>query len=217
MIRNKTIIIVALIVAVASVTIGFAAFSSTLRISSSATVTPSDSTFQNQVYFTNYTGGACTKTKATTVTASRTSSGSTATSGTVTNGTSISGLSVSMTKDQFANYDVCVYNASPYTAYLKTVQIGQPTCTAGEGATTSLVQSACKFMFLSVYLGNFEKEGHQGTTFDVNNHSLAPGETEKLTIGINYDIYNGSGDIVYVDGPWSVEFGTTTLTYSTVD
>lgn len=208
--NNKTITIVALIIAVASLTIGFAAFSSTLTINSSATVTPDASTFN--VGFST----AIDSLKPGTLNSSSTL-GEPAT----ITGTSITGLKANLKNPgEYADYIFFVYNAGEYDAYLNDIvfknisgETVNKKCVAGEGATESLVQEACAGIKLEVMEAGYNGGRYiDSTVNNISNTILLKGKGRAVYVKISY-LENG----VRADGPFTVEFGDITLNYSSVD
>ena len=205
---RKKLIIFMLMSSIASLSIGFAAFSTTLNISSSASVNPNSDNFKVK-FSTNQNSlvvGA--------VTPSSNSNGLTVLNGSINNTTNptLTNLSVTFTKPgQSVAYRVYAINVGEYTAYLNNVIFsGEKTCTPGEGASTSLVQSACNSIKIDVSVENslFEEDTPSGYIFS---NPLEPGASEEIIISFQYES-NGA----YVDGPFSIKFPDITLIYSTV-
>ena len=210
--KDKKIIIVALIMAVISLSVGFAAFSSTLTISSSATVTPNSSDFK--VIFSS------SETSAATTAITPSVSGATASNATVT-GTKLSNISVAFTEPgQRADYAFYVRNDGQYDAYLNNVNIGSITCTPGTGATKALVDSACEGIKISVTYGvggtGMSTSGQivdkSTSQTNLTDYKLISGEYVYAIFRIMYN--SGSAR---ADGPFTVTIGDTTFDFSTVD
>ena len=202
----KILSIVALVLAISAMTLGFAAFSTTLNISSSASVTPNSSNFsvkfsteQNSLVEGDvepYVSGSD-------VVASK---------GKIVNGASptLTNLSVSFTKPgQYVTYNIYVRNEGEYTAYLNNVNfIGEKTCVADSDATSTFVNSACNDITIAILHDlDVYKENKQ-----ITNQPLEKGSSEFMTIRILYD---GSG--TPVDGSFKITFPSISLVYSTVD
>ena len=136
---SKVIAVVALLVAVIGLSVGFASFSSTLTISSSANVTPNSDTFK--VVFSS--NGTILTTEA--VIGDVTGTGASATNATINNDTNptISGLAANFTEPgQKVVYTFYAHNSGEYDAFLKSVTYANVTgkseskvCTAGSGTT----------------------------------------------------------------------------------
>ena len=202
----KMLLIVALLLAISAMTLGFAAFSTTLNISSSASITPSSADFA--VKFSTSQTSLVTDA----VEPSSKTAGITTTNGTIVNSVSptLSNLSASFTSPgQYVEYTVYVRNEGEYTAYLNNINyLGDKTCIATSGTTESLVQSACDSINITVTIGS--------TTYDyttpITIHTLKSGTGEKIKIRLEYD-ENGT----YVDGQFRITFPSISLVYSTVD
>lgn len=205
---SKIIAIVALVVAVVGLSVGFAAFSSVLTIESSAEVAPQADTFKVgfSVSDSDLVGGDITPVV----------SGATADKVTLANEgnkATITGLKANFTEPgQSATYNFYVYNDSPYTAYLNTIKTtdGQQfkTCAIPEGsaATQGLVTAACGGISLTVQVGGDTYDGSETVT---PNTSL----TSKTAVPVTVTIaYNGTNR---ADGPFTVDFGNVELHYST--
>ena len=144
--RNTTLILIMTLVSVLGLTIAFAAFSSTLTISSSANVTPELGEFK--VVFSSKSDSLST----TGVTVTKTGN---ATAGTPTIDNSgnptISGISANFTSPgEKVEYTFYARNAGNYDAYLSSVVFNNikgktsfKECVAGTGTTSSLVSAAC--------------------------------------------------------------------------
>lgn len=205
--NSKVIALVALVVAVVGLGVGFAAFSSTLTISSSATVTPNANTFkvllsnsQTAVASGNVTGTAST--------------GATAGTATVSADTlKITGLKANFTApNQTVSYTFYAHNTGEYIAYLTQVTgIAKANCVAkaGGGATPGLVTAACNHITIKVSVGATE---FTASNTAIKSHSLAKGAKETVVVTITY-----AETTDRVDGPVDVSFGDITLKYSSVD
>ena len=143
----KILSIVALVLAISAMTLGFAAFSTTLNISSSASVTPNSTNF-SVVFSANPSSSVNT------VEPSYTTEGATATPGKIVNSTTptLTNLSANFTAPgQYVEYTLYIRNVGQYTAYLNNINyLGEKTCIAESHATESLVQSACENINVNV-------------------------------------------------------------------
>lgn len=211
---GQFIALLALIVAIVGVSVGFAAFSSALSIQSSATVTPDKSTM-NVDFSSSDTAVVTDAIKPTT-----TPSTVVATDATIDNSSDpvIKNLSATFKEPgQKAVYTFYAYNAGELEAFLKSIvyknvsdKASNKVCTAGEGTTDALVQKACDGISLKVKVGT-EAETSSGIA-SINNHSLAKGKSEAITVTLEY-----ASDATRVDGDFTVSFGDVTLNYSSVD
>jgi len=207
--QKQWLYIIAIMLSVAGLALGFAAFSNTLTIKSSATVTPSSENFsvkfsssgtefkEDEIIPTKMIGTA-----------------QTATNAIINNSTknpTLSNLNVTFTEpDQWVEYTVYVYNAGEYTAYLDTSKLNdypEVTCTIPEGseATQSLVDAACKSIDVTVNVG--------GST------SIEPGEFTRVSVTIaNYDIPEGSEEpTVRADGEFIVNVEDITMYFTSAN
>ena len=211
--RKKQIyVICALLVVIAGLGIGFAAFSTTLNISSSATVSPSSSNFALGFYPSQI------PTLDDGVVSPSTSGGASGNNVTLSPGsTTITGLKADFTEPgQKIEYKFFVGNDGEYDAYLRAVNFlnvsgksSNKVCTPGTGATASLVEATCNAISMKI-----EVNGYIGTTTDtsLSGYTLLKGAFTPVTVTISYD-ENGAR----ADGPFTVEFGGISLDYSTVD
>ena len=204
--RLKIISIVALVIAVCGMSLGFAAFSTSLKLSSSAMVTPDDATFS--VKFSTNKDELIVDD----VVPSEISSGLTASNGVIDNSAAptLKNLSVEFTvPGQYVEYTFYARNEGEYTAYLNNVYFdGQKKCSAGEGVDQSSVDSACSSINLLVYVNGEE----YNETTPISGHTLAKGAGDEVKIKISYD----EGGSVITD-PFNIKFGNIAMIYSTID
>jgi hypothetical protein len=197
-----------------SLSVGFAAFSNSLVIKSSAKVTPNSSTF-NVDFSSSGTSLATTA-----VAPTKTPTTLTATSAAIDNTSdpTISNLSVTFTEPgQKVVYTFYAYNAGQYDAYLKSITYANVTgktaakvCTAASGTTDTLVQAACDDITVSVKVGDLSEVS--GSKASITGHTLAKGAFEQVTVTIEYA---SNGD--RADGDFTVAFGDITLLYSSAN
>lgn len=212
--RTQYIAIIALVIGVVGLSIGFSAFSSVLQIQSSATVKPDSSTMN--VDFSSSSTEVLTEKITPTVTGTT----ATATDATIdnTSAPTISNLSATFTAPgQKAVYSFYAYNAGELEAFLKSVVYSNATggtapkvCTAKSGTTDTLVQNACNGISLKVKVGT-EAEVSGGKA-GITTHSLAKKTSEKVEVTIEY-----AADADRADGDFTVSFGDVTLNYSSTD
>ena len=223
--KQKVMAIVALCISILGLTLGFAAFSNTLTISSSATVSPDDADFDINVYGVESTVARDDIYNEEVYTSTTTSSPWTENDGKektpikiIDNGKSItiSDISVGLVEPgDSVTYNFLIKNEGEYDAYIDTSlfdryfsgdNIG---CTPGDGATPELVENACKWIVASHMFMNYQ-----------GNH-IESGEVYKLAKGdyILLDIlifYVKNQPYSRADGEFSVEFPDVTLEFSSV-
>ena len=212
----KVISVIALIIGVIGLTLGFAAFTSTLTIRSSVEVKPAGNTFN--VNFSSTSGLVETND----IEPSVSSPNVVATNATIDNtgNPTISGLNVTFTEPgQSATYEFHSYNGGEYSAYLNSIvyeNIANGTspkvCTPKPGTTESLVASVCSDIVVSVKVGN--EPVTTGSVSKIANHSLKKGNSEDIVITISYV---KKDEQTLVDGDFTVSFGNIVLDYSSVD
>ena len=201
---TKYLAIFALLVSVVGLSLGFAAFTTTVSITANADYSATNAS-------TNYRGGVLS-TVANMVTPGNvlpTTDGATAGTATLTDAT-ISNLSAHFTEPgQSVKYSFYGFNDSEFVTYLNSVVFGTKTCTAGSGTNDSYVQAACNDIVMSIKAGD---EEFTETETNVVNHAVASQTSELIEVLIEY-VAGGAT----ADGDFTVDFGTTVLTYSTVD
>lgn len=215
--KNRTgqvIAILALFVGIVGLSVGFAAFSNTLTIKSSATVTPDSSIFN--VDFSD----SATEVLTDPVTAVTTPNTLAATEATIDNTGSptISNISATFTEPgQKAVYTFYAYNAGELDAYLNNISFANVTggsttkvCTAAKDTTDALVQEACKGITLSVQVGS--ESATTGSVSNISGHKLAKSNADTVVVTLEY-----AADSANADGDFTVAFGDVTLNYSSVD
>ena len=199
----KYISLIALLIAVFSVSFGFAAFTRAINISAISDVSPKT---------TEYNGGVLSisnsSVKTGSVTASTTNK-ATAEKAILTKDT-ISNISAHFTKPgQSVKYSFYGYNDNTIVTYLNSVVFGTKTCKAVDGENTTLVNDACSSIKMTIKIGN---ETFTSNNVNVKNHSLEAMKSEPIEVKIEY---LSSGAIA--DKKFKVDFGTSVLTYSTID
>ena len=205
---SKYLAIIALLISVVGVSLGFAAYSNTVQIKARADVRPDSS---------SYRGGELSTSSSDVVTGTvtpTTSGGCTAEDATI-NANGIEDIHVHFTApDQSATYSFYGVNRSEFTSYLNEVNFGAKTCSPsnvnGNAATTSYVTEACNDIVMTIAAG--PTDDWLETDNDVDGHSLASGGSETVTVTIEY---LDGGQVA--DGDFDVNFGTSTLVYGTVD
>lgn len=207
--KRKIIVIVALVVSIIGMSLGFAAFSTTLSISSSASVTPNSSDFnveflENVVstYVVTHPGGV----GGIEPIVSGGANGSIIEVG----GTSISGLKANFTAPgQTVTYDFYVANTGNYDAYLRSVEFGNVSCIPGTDATSGMVEDACGSISIKLEI---DEDLYTETNTLITNKILYKDTYLPVRVTLSYDIGGARAD-----GAFDVEFGNIELEYSTVD
>ena len=212
--KVQMIAIVALVVGIVGLSVGFAAFSSVLNIQTSANVKP-DSSILNIDF-----SSAEDKVKVAEIIPTATPNSLVTTNGVIDNSVdpTISNLSATFTEPgQSVVYKFYAYNAGELNAYLKSIvfsnvagQNATKICTAGQGTTDALVQKACEKISVKVKVGN-EIETTTGKA-SITGHTLAKDNGELVTVTLEYEAVAGRAD-----GDFSVAFGDITLNYSSAD
>lgn len=213
--RNRNLLLFILVGAVLFMSVGFAAFSSQLTISSSAIVKPDASAFRvvfsssGTQYLTNDVSGSRT-------------GDATAGKAVIANdgdNPTIKNLTATFTgPGESVKYEFYVYNSGAYVAYLTDIKFNNvddeslpKLCTAidATSVTDSLMNSACNDISVTVDIGN---NSVTNSTSMISGNSLDKNAFKKVTVTIKYED-NGNRS----DGDFKVEFGDIKFTYSTVD
>lgn len=212
--NSKQITIAVLVAAIICLSVGFSAFSTTLNISSSANVSPDSSTFN--VLFSSSSETLETNS----IIPSKNPEELVANSATINNSDTptISNLGGTFTSPgQSITYTFYARNEGEYNAYLKDIifnnvqsESSPKVCTAMEGTTDSLVQTACNDIKIKVKVGNEDETTE--TKNGIMGHALLQGNSEMITVTISYES-NGTR----ADGDFSVSFGDISLNYNSVD
>lgn len=215
----KILSIITLVIAIAGMSLGFAAFSTTLNISSSASVTPNSDNF-NIIFCNSINIGDCNS-YVNHFLDYKTVNGAT-NGGTIADvmGTYASDLGASFTTtNQSIIYQLYVQNIGEYDAYLRGISYtsldngNYKKCTAATSdstkATDTLVQAACEGIKVTVSVGGTPYE--LGST-NIFGHKLSKNSAEEVLFTIEYA--DGS---TLVDGPFNVKIADIKLDYSTVD
>ena len=210
---TKVIAIVALCVAVFGLSVGFAAFSNDLTITSEATVKPNASDFD-----VNFSSSNTSETDGD-VTATPSNESVTAEPATISNATAptISGIEVQFTEPgQSATYSFFAHNAGKYKAFLNNVSFKKATdaatniaCVAAEGTNAAMVASACDGISIKVKVGTTTFEGSTPT---ITSHELTIDQYEPVEVTIEY-----ASGAARADGDFQVNIGDIVLTYGSVD
>ena len=208
----RYLVVLALLISVVALSLGFAAFSRTLTIKSSATVTNAQDA--GVVLSTSTTAA---NTGNVTPTVSPSSNGPTGAVATLAADT-ISGLKATFTgTNQTVTYTFAARNTGAFTYYLNQVNFlnaeGSETtkvCTAKTGTTQSYVDAACNGITLSVKVGT--SSAYTTTQASLSGHSLAKNTGEAVVVTITY-----ANNASVADGDFDVAFGDIQLVYGTAD
>lgn len=219
--RARVIAIVSLLVGVLGLSMGFAAFSSTLTIKSSAEVVVDSSVFN--VDFSKSSDSVVDDDIVPVLDPSD-EPGFTATNAVIDNDNGdavIKNLHAVFTKPgQKATYNFYTKNAGDLNAFLKSVTFSNVSgesvtkkCTAKSGTTQSLVNSACTGISLTVTVGSetFTQTTLRNAFANPTAHDLSKNVAESVKVTISY--VAGSDQ---ADGDFDVAFGDVTLLYSSV-
>lgn len=202
--NTKIIIAITLIIAVAGLSLGFAAFSTTLTITSKAHVNPGNN--MNVVFVS--TAGEENVQVAGTLSGegSGTDTNFKADNATITD-TTITGLKAYFTKaGQSVTYKFKVKNKTENPAYLNSV-VGQSTplsCAANEGTNQDLVDQDCENVTISLKLANSD-----AVFGSAPKRLLDAGATEDVEVTISY------AGATHADGDFEVTFKDINLVYGT--
>lgn len=202
--KQQLLMIVALVVGIASLSIGFAAFSATLNISSSAKVTPDSSSFS--VVFS----GSESDPNVVNIYPDDANMGTVAKA----SGTTISDMNIVFNGSgyQVVEYSFYVHNTGAFPAYLKSIDFGEgKVCRATGDANDALVQAACDDIVIGIYSDVIEIYQQGGGVYEYGGYKLDAGDYEKIVI---YFLYNGEA---LADGEFSVEFDDINFNYSSAD
>ena len=229
--KQKLIAIIALTLSVLGLTLGFAAFSNTLTISSSATVTPDSGDFKLVFYGVendknfDQTGDPMTEITSPVKSEPRTFGKVTATTAIIDNESlTIKNINVAYTEpgDTVA-YNFKIVNEGKYTVYITkddfkefADSLANKTCVAKAGTTDSLVQEACKNIDTGVLSMEYTDNGGQ---FD-SQYMETSSDYMELPVGGYADLYihyyYSSSNSTRADGDFEVIYSDAKLNYSTV-
>ena len=220
--RARVIAIVGLLVGILGLSLGFAAFSNTLTIKSSAEVKPDDSIFN--VDFSKNSDSVDGSEIVPVLNPSNVT-GFTATNAVIDNDNGdavIKNLHAVFTEPgQEVTYNLYTKNAGELKAYLKSVTFSNVSgesatkkCTAKSGdnaAAPALVQSACQGITLTITVGteSFTQTTLRSAFASATAHDLAKDGSEPVKVRIAYE--SGS---TQADGGFDVAFGDITLLYT---
>ena len=233
---GKAIAIVALLIGVVGLTIGFAAFSNTLRVSSQAEYNP-----DNNIFNVDFSSEAGTLTDGNLApkTLTPATDGPTGATATISNASdpTITGIKATFTEPgQSVVYEFYTRNAGQMEAFLRgvtfetatpaagevsgvtTVGSGFKTCTQltkgtpGNPATVTTMTAACEDITLTLSVGTENMTGGKARaafTPSATAHDLAVSGEEKVTLTISYPAGSDRAD-----GDFTVNFGDISFLYS---
>ena len=220
--KTKTMAIIALIISVLGLTLGFAAFSNTLTISSSATVSPDASGFNISVYGLSTASSRIENFNSSSTSVPKLRGAKNATTAKITDtGKSItlSDLSVEMTAPgEKASYLFMIKNEGEYDAYLNNAKLEElyygtnGTCIALENTTPTLVENACEHIILSIVL-----EDEYGNPLNNTNEEIKIEKGKYILAQV--DIFYHAGTITEAaraDGDFTIDFEDISLEFSSV-
>lgn len=196
--HNKLILIILLIL-ILGLSIGFAAFTSKLKIQSTATVSPDANSFK--VVFSS---------KSNVLEEGNIVLGGKATGGVFEkNATTLSSLNANFTAPgQTATWKFYAYNNGEYDAFLNSVTLGAIVCTP-DGADPAKVIEAAKGINIKISVGG---QTYTSTTEGINSHILQKGKGEEVIVTLSY----ADGSAI-VDGKFNVNIGDIILEYNSAD
>ena len=211
--KTRIISVIALVIAVVGMTLGFAAFSNTLVISSSATVKPDASTFN--VELSPITASSDNKT----VIGLNNAGEQVATATISDDKKTLTGVTANFTvPNETITYTFYAVNTGEYKAYLSEVlfkevvnETSSKVCTIPDDstATASLVADACDDISISITVDGKEFTGnmplYDGTGIGIGSYST-------IVVKITYK-ENGAR----ADGEFNISFGDITLNYTSAD
>lgn len=197
--KNKKWLLIILLLAVILLAIGFAVFTTQLKIQSSATVSPDPNNFK--VVFSS---------SATSATEGRIIYGGKAEGGTFEkNGTTLSGLTANFTAPgQTATWKFYAFNGGEYDAFLNKVTLGAVICTPN-GADPTKVAEAAKGISINISIGG---KKYTSSNDNINSHELVKGAGEEVLVTLSYAAGSAA-----VDGNFDVSIGDIVLEYNSAD
>ncbi len=204
---TKIVSIVALVVAVVCLSIGFAAFSKQLTLTPEAVVSGAGA--ENFVVKFSNTNLSQTEGK---VTGSTTGSEGVTAEEAILTETTITNLKAKFTQGgQTVTYKFYVHNAGAMDAYLTGVEFSKPnpTCTLTADGNQDLVDSACEKLKVTINAGG---EDYTSTNNAIQGKTLSKDSYAEVTVKIEYQ--EGASA---VDGAFDVDFGSITLNYRSRD
>lgn len=225
---TKVIAVVALVVAVIGLSLGFAAFTNVLTITPTAEVQPLNSL---RVLFSS--SNSAQEEIGTNIGIQYLPSGETTTypsftastpiiSNTVATAPTLGNLKATFIRPgESVTYTLYIHNDSTYDASLTAIAFGNKSCNAKSGTNQTLVDAACDEIDISVTVGGgtneptaVTKTQNTSSSSTVTGHVIGDGEYETVTVTLSYaDLSSGAGN-TDLNGDFDVSFGNVTLTYT---
>lgn len=200
--NSKRIAIIALLLALLALAIGFAAFSKSVDIQErkedisyavfkGGVLSINPDKPENGKVFPTSTGGALADP------ATLTENG-------------IININVHFTKPgQSATYSFYGVNPAKVATFLNNITFGEKECKAGENTTEEIAKKACDSIKMTVSVKN---DSYTESVEEIDNHILNAESNEPIAVTIKY-----LKEAKTPDGYFSVDFGTSTLTYTELD
>jgi len=196
---SKTIAIIALVVGIVALSVGFATFTQQLSITNTSSSVNVSSTFS-----VGFTTSSVTPTTSGSATASAITPGA----------TTITGISPSFTGSGSATYVFTIKNNSSYPAYLKAVNfVGTKSCntTGVTNPATLNLDTVCGQASMKVKVGTLITEELTSSSTGLTGKSIAAGATETVTVVVSYT------STASVDGAFNVVYPSLTFDLSSSD
>ena len=211
----KILSIVALVLAISAMTLGFAAFSTTLSISSSASVTPNSEDFKVVLSRSDTSVINSDTLEQDCIPPQFSETGNTQMGyGCLGNDYFRDSDAQFTVPGQSVEFIMYAHNIGEYDAYLNSVTYDvldngeYKKCRAFTDATSSLVQAACEGIKMTVSV--------DGVTYEVGEiiaaHKLSKGSVKEIKLKIEYE-----AGAARVDGPIGIDFSNIKFNYSTVE
>lgn len=212
----KILSIIALIIAIVGMSLGFAAFSTTLNISSMASVTPSNNDFR-VVFCNDYELGSCEDQTSDYPILCNAHNGAKCVGTVSDKDLELNDLKAEFTKPgQNVRYMFDIQNLGQYDAFLKAIRFDalsngnykkcSPATTDATKATDSLVQSACDGIRITI---SIDGEMYEPGMTNIIGHKLSKSTSQEVIFKIEY--LQGSS---LADGPFNVEIADFKFDYS---
>ena len=226
---SKYLAIIALVLSVIGVSLGFAAYTNTVTIKARADVAGSGSSewhgAQPSSDPNTPTQGTVTPKKCDSSFTTCTNASSTVASTANVTAQGIEGIDVHFTEpDQYYVYTFYAVNSSPYTSFLNSIDgidengTFNVTCTpaavgSSQAASAEVTTDVCPHIHIAVVpgVGTPDENEYIEDDNDINYHEVISNSSERIDVRISYDAgYPADGGI-------EVAFGDITLTYDSAD
>ena len=211
--KSKKMIVIVLLVFVIALGVGFAAFSTTLKINGSAKVKPKAENFK--VHFASAPIGSDNLKSV--IEPSSVSEGADGSSANISELEFSDAVATFSENGQTVKYDFYVVNEGKYDAYLTNVDFESLN---EEGkfkvcdyvSDSQLAVDACKGIYVLVKIGEGDEQITLKDTGTVSNHKLEVNESEPVSVIVSY-----ASSAVLSDEEFEVAFGNIDLTFRTTD